>query len=315
MYCISSYKSKFPQAWFGFLSLFEKNKKAADPSKKNPINIQLPFGIDQEYRHRTGQNLVKVLKQRGPRYNIQFLPSLGALQLKWEAVQSLLDPVVKKVVDAIEKLESCVIFSSFKYLLLVGGFSASPYLQKAVQEKFSREITVLVPEEPQLAIIRGAVRFGHVADEIKSRISKFSYGIRGRTSFIEGYHRESSSIYMDGVKRSDNLFDAIMTKGDTIKRNHKKEKTYGPARKEDTSIGLKVYAMPFQPSFPQYVTDVGIRKLGKGIIVRIPSAQETNNITDRAAKVEFYFGDTEIRVEAYNAFTGDRQECTVDFLQ
>ena len=47
----------------------------------------------------------------------QFLPSLGALQLKWEAVQTMFDPVVKKVVDEIERLDSYVVLSRFKYLL------------------------------------------------------------------------------------------------------------------------------------------------------------------------------------------------------
>ena len=207
-----------------------------------------------------------------------------------------------------------MVLSRFTYLLLVGGFAASPYLQQAIQERFSKEIAILVPEEPQLAIIRGAVRFGHTPDEIKSRISKYSYGIATRCCFIKGYHRESSAIYIDDIKHSDGVFNTIIMKGDTVERNQKIKKTYGPAGKEDTNIGLNVYAMPFQPSTPQYVTDVGIHKLGKGIGVLVPSAEEAKNTTDRDISVEFCFGDTEIRVEAYNAFTGDRQECTVDFL-
>ena len=140
------------------------------------MNVALPFGIDQEFKEITGRNIVQVLKENGPRHHVQFIPTNGALRLKWEAVQKLFDPVVEQVLQAIENVDSAVLFRRFSYLLLVGGFAESLYMQQAIKNRFSQRTTVLVPEQPQLAIIRGAVRYGHQPEEVKSRISKFSYG-------------------------------------------------------------------------------------------------------------------------------------------
>ena len=158
-------------------------------------------------------------------------------------------------------------------------------------------------------------RFGHTPDEIKSRISKFTNGIRITAPFKEGYHRESTVTYIDGLKHSKDVFEVIIKKGETVERNKKMNNIYSPTSRDQTGIGLHIFAMAFLPSDLQYVNDVGIRKLGNGKTVSIPSADEATEDADRKVRVEFCFGDTEIRVEAFNAFTGHRAECSVDFLQ
>ena len=268
--------------------------------------------MDGLFQRVTGKLITEVFKEEGSKHYVMFLPTNGALRLKWEAVEKLFDPIVNQILTEIETVESSVVFRRFDCLLLVGGFAESSYLQQAVGGKFTQRAKVLVPDQAQLAIIKGAVRFGQNPGLVKTRLSRYTYGISITTEFKEGYHREGTEEYIEGIRNTTKLFDVILTKGDEVERNSEKSKTYLPSYKTQASITISVYVMSSTPCTPQYITDVGVRKLGT-VRVRIPKASEASN-NDREIQVKFKFGDTEIRVEAFNIFTGDRAETVVDFL-
>lgn len=75
---------------------------------------------------------------------------------------------------------------------MVGGFSESVILQEAVKNVFPGR-NVIIPAEPGLVVVKGAVAFGHDPSLISSRISKYTYG----TNIIEDFRAdEHSKRYM-----------------------------------------------------------------------------------------------------------------------
>ena len=61
------------------------------------------------------------------------------------------------------------------YILMVGGYSESNLLQTRVREAFPQK-TVICPNQAGLAVLKGAVIFGHNPGAISERISRYTYG-------------------------------------------------------------------------------------------------------------------------------------------
>lgn len=235
------------------------------------------------------------------------------LKLEWEAVVDLFDPVVTSLLSEIAKVLSAVRRHEIKYLLLVGGFSESRYLQNAVKRMFGNEVEILIPWDAQLAVNIGAVRFGHQPQKVKSRIARFSYGIEVTAPFKKGVHKTDYRIDVDGEAFTEKIFEPFVQKGEEIPVNFVIKKRFGPVYRQQKEIVLGVYAMPSVPAKTQYVTDEQVRKVGT-ITIKIPTARKVSDECEREVFVRFKFGGTEVQVEAICEFTETRRECIVDFL-
>lgn len=104
-------------------------------------------------------------------------------------MQNLFKPVVKGIVKHIRELLEKDKLHDIDYFFCVGGFSESPILQDAIYDNFGNGATVLVPAEASLAVLKGAVHFGHEPDAISSRVSARTYGVETMSTFIPIIHR------------------------------------------------------------------------------------------------------------------------------
>jgi hypothetical protein len=71
----------------------------------------------------------------------------------------------------------------------VGGHSASTVLIADIKTAFP-DLSILVPIEPGMVVLKGAVLLGFEPELVTSRISRFTYGISIRRSFKEGVDPE-----------------------------------------------------------------------------------------------------------------------------
>ena len=79
---------------------------------------------------------------------------------------------------------------------MVGGLSNSPIVVQEVK-KHASSIPVIVPENPELSVVQGAVMFGWKPDMFKSRKSKRSYGTLVIRDFLENIDPERLMFYDD----------------------------------------------------------------------------------------------------------------------
>ncbi|KAH3785914.1 hypothetical protein DPMN_164010 [Dreissena polymorpha] len=75
-------------------------------------------------------------------------------------------------------------------IILVGGFAESIMLQKALNDAFPYK-RLVVPEEAEIAVLKGAVHYGYNPISVVSRVTEFSYGILGFRDLIEGKHQNA----------------------------------------------------------------------------------------------------------------------------
>ena len=79
-------------------------------------------------------------------------------------------------------------------IVLVGGYAESKLLQDCIKSKFSSK-TVIIPNQPGLAVLKGAVIFGHDPSIIAERICRYTYGIGCSLPFDDKFHEESNQVY------------------------------------------------------------------------------------------------------------------------
>ncbi|XP_060606755.1 heat shock 70 kDa protein 12A-like [Ruditapes philippinarum] len=86
---------------------------------------------------------------------------------------------------------------------------------ESVKEAFSNK-RIIVPSEPGLAVLKGAVLFGHDPLVMKSRVSKYTYGIEIIDKFVEGLSPERYRVFENGIYKCRYTFCPFVRAGELV---------------------------------------------------------------------------------------------------
>lgn len=220
------------------------------------------------------------------------------LKLKESLIKMWFSDVCNSIVKHVRNL---VDTHNIEIILMVGGFSESLFLQETMKEAFPNKC-IVVPNEASLAVLKGAVLFGHNPSTIVSRVAKCTYGVNTLIPVgdVQSISDKTRIQTICGVSYETDVFHKHVTKGDTLEIGEAQhEKAYSPVYQEQDSIRFYIYSSPHED--PKYVNEAGCNYLGF-ITVDIPKITEGLGL-DRRVLVRFIFGGTEIRVEGVNEKT------------
>jgi hypothetical protein len=119
----------------------------------------------------------------------------GQIQLNANRVEELFAPVVGDISQLVKEQRNQVLAKEGKLpkaIILVGGFGSCNYLYEQLRSEHEKDgIMILQPRKdgPWTAICRGAViraASSGASSIVRSRISRFSYGIMANEAFVEG---------------------------------------------------------------------------------------------------------------------------------
>lgn len=191
-------------------------------------------------------------------------------------------------------------------IVMVGGFSESPMLQETVRKKFP-SVKIIVPDEAGLAVLKGAVIFGHKPTVIAERVSKFTYGVQCTQSYVEGRHPENRKVKNhEGEDEVEDVFNIYVKAGQKIKIDEAFKDSYRVARAEQDGMTI-VFYYTANPD-PGFIDEKGCNKLGT-MQVDVPGHGK-----DRKAEVSLKFGRTEIEATTKVIQTGKVTSTKLDFL-
>lgn len=196
-------------------------------------------------------------------------------------------------------------------IVMVGGYSESKILQSAIKSKFGGDLKVIIPEEAGLAVLKGAVLFGHRPSTISERICKYTYGQQStHTTTANCKHPETRTGIENGKLRCFDIFLKHITIGQSVKLEEEQlERVTSPLYADQTKVSKNIYAST--STDPCLVTEPGCIKIGH-FIIPIP---DTSLGTDREIGTRFIFGGTEIAVKVEDKSTGKIHIHSVDFLE
>ncbi|VDH91298.1 Hypothetical predicted protein [Mytilus galloprovincialis] len=120
---------------------------------------------------------------------------------------SSVDSMMKHVEGLLQKEET----RGVSTILLVGGYAASDFVQRAFRGRFEKKFRITFPLTPDMIVLKGAVITGHLVEAIIGRITKYHYGLGLSTAEVSG--RKISVGESDEKK----TFFSLIKKGQKIK--------------------------------------------------------------------------------------------------
>jgi Hsp70 protein len=196
------------------------------------------------------------------------------------------------------------------YLFLVGGFAASPLLQERIKNEFDGPVKrIVIPPNPGVAVLAGAVAYGLNPLKIRTRRSQLTYGCRVIEPFAEGIDPESKKVWnpeMQGWRCRERLL-AFVRAGEAVEVGREVVHTLMPERREQTQMHLLLHACP--RAGVRYTDEEQMALIGR-LTVKMP---DTARGLDRRLKVSFSFGGTEITVVARDLTSGEEVRTALTF--
>ena len=207
-------------------------------------------------------------------------------------VDQLFRPTVKHIVDTIQNLISEKL-TEVDYMFLVGGFISCPYLTDAIKEAFKDKITILIPDDPQLAVLKGAIQFGKNPNVIKKRIMQRTYGSFVSRLYDPCVHDPSKMYFSAGGEERCDIFMKLVTVGQYMNVDEEIERRYVPITSEQTLISFGIYETTEEDVI--YKDHPSIKNTHVRLNFPVPEAEEGG---DRSIVVYIRFGASEIRARA-----------------
>jgi molecular chaperone DnaK (HSP70) len=278
---------------------WEKAKRDFDPQRRAPLNVDLPrpvlkafYTTDEPVRARLAA------AQDGED---------GAIVLRFEEAKALfdhaVDPMVALVGEHLTSIGSVVGSGGPQpYLLLVGGFAESRYLQARFREAFTDRVAeVLIAPQPAVAVLFGAVKAG-LRPSISSRISRFTYGLGISMPFERGRDPREKR-FRDGyrVLRCRDRFAVFVHNGESLEVDHSTSWDLSPTSPTDRYFEMPIYTS--QERHPRYIDSPGCTEVGR-LTIDV-SSTVGRPAQDRVIRVSMTFGRTEVTVRA-RAVSTDR---------
>jgi len=285
---------------------FENKKRNISPDTTGLITLRVCVALKEYHDESDEENIVSKIARMNLKEEVKFqrdkLRVSADIARKW--FQHSIDMTIQHITGILAEPE----MKDVNTVLLVGGFGECKLVQEAVKKAVGSR-AVIIPDEAGLAVLKGAVRFGHQPRLVSSRCVKYTYGYSVRIPFDASKHpQEKMFINSYGNKTVNNFFKKVVEIGTSVDVGKDIESPSGYILNKEGETRLSIYASTERN--PEYTTDPSCTLVGKLSLGKAPGkTMEENN-----AKVYFAFGDTELKASVKIRKTGKVMTTTVDCL-
>ena len=295
---------------------FEDEKKRFSEKFTRAASREVVITLPQAFRnYYTPAKLHEGAMKQGMEYN----ETDGTLRMSYSLVeqkifQFTVDGILECVRAAFRELTNKI-----NTVYLVGGFGGCKFVRQKIEEAIGGNFStlydnVVCPQQPDLAVVHGAVMWRKDPTIIRSRASDATYGIAVDPVFNPSVHDEHYKYFdEDGRLRCNSVFKVFVLKGEMIK-DEVYNTTLIPLYQRRTQECIDIYSTIDDGI--QYVVDKEgkptVRKIGQ-LVVDIPNPDNIPRM-DRGFDVFMDFSGTEIKARAQYRVTGEEVKIVCDFL-
>jgi hypothetical protein len=287
---------------FDYLELereFEMVKRKVKIDDNSKITIRIPASFLEVFRAVYGcTTITEAIDSSSYRRQVSVVRD----KLRMEA--GIVQEMFRSIVDDIIRQVRCLLTSKQTYeiktIIMVGGLSESKYVQKSIQTAFPDK-NVMIPEDPELAVMKGAVLFGFNPSVITARVARLTYGTNGYIPFKKGTHPVNKKVVKNGQEFCADCFIKYVEAGDILPINTTVigPFRYMPIKKKQQDGNVKIFSSS-DPN-PTFVTDSNCQLIG---LVTF-QFKDTEGGYDSRISLKMTFGETQLAVEATEEKTGD----------
>ncbi|VDI74871.1 Hypothetical predicted protein [Mytilus galloprovincialis] len=284
---------------------FEVKKRSIRSDTTSDIVINLPVGlIDLTKKHYGG--IDAAIKPSGY-VDFVSLSGLQKLHVNPQTFRDLFKPTIDELLKHIKKTilrnEKC---SRLQNIIMVGGFSECELVQKAMKDIFLGK-KIVISDTPGLAVLKGAVLYGHQPKQISRRILKKTYGIQSWPEWDPDMHPETKRVRMNGTCRCKDVYFKFATKGEQVESGYSVGQIFQALKPDERTLECTVYIS--DDTNPRYITDPSCQRLGN-LIVPLPPLNKGQSLDIEETMI---FGGTELLFRAKNVKTEEIYETQFQF--
>lgn len=297
---LKSFAERSMEDYLNMLRDFEAKKR--DSSEQKWIRIVIPLKLDKYIKEKIPGGLSKALQK--PIYKDSITYKNYKLCLQLSEFQKLFQNAIDGIISCIANVLANKDFDDVRNIIMVGGFSECKFVQAALREKFKTR-HFIIPAEAGLAVLKGAVYFGHLPNAISRRAARYTYGIQICRKFKPGEDPEDKKVTVDGKERCKDVLHPLVKRGERIEPGCEYPVVCKSLKPSQGKIECGIYVS--KEVNPKFVDEKGCRLLGK-VTVQLPpgvNAEIEEMIT---------FGETEITFRARQLETGRLFETSFDML-
>lgn len=253
---------KYPNDMLDLMLDFEMKKRTFKPGETEHVVMKCPACLFIVFEEKNGKSVSNYIQENDPVPGVRVVRDKFLISSK--TFEAFYDDVVYKLLMHLRKLLLLEELSGIETVLLVGGFSDSEVIKSSILTNFPG-IRIIHPVDCSMAVLKGAVLYGHDRRAISSRICKYSYGIGIHRKFKEGVHPPEKRRTISGVDICDDIFDIHLKLGEKVEITQPRLEKFYLAQNTGTNFAyLDVYAS--NVDLPQFVTDDSCNFLGSLMI-------------------------------------------------
>lgn len=282
---------------------FQELNKEIEISKRylkkgEKLVLTLPLALIEMYNiaqpSRTIEDVMKIDK----RFEIK---KKTKLSISATFIESIFSEVISEIITYID-----VTFEetdSISTVVVVGGFAECTLLKEKLQKRYSK---LVIPDKADMAVLKGAVMYGHDPCCVSMRKCQLTYGTKVVRTFLSDDLPEKR--INQGGNYCKDAFNKIAEIGEYIGRDETRTTEIQPLKADMAKMPVKLYCST-DPN-PRYVTEKTCTLLGE-IVVDIPRKYRS---TRTNVIVTMTFGQTEIIVEGKVEHSNEPVTTVIDFL-
>ncbi|XP_062619391.1 heat shock 70 kDa protein 12A-like [Saccostrea cucullata] len=287
--------------YFTILKEFENKKRSINPDFQMSFVTKLPAILNQNC---SDQDKMKAIQASYLKDQVKIVKDKVKIsaRMMMSFFEDSLSQTKKHVMEILQTV------TNIEHILIVGGYGECSLLQETFKKEFSNK-NIVIPNECSLAVIKGAVLFGHDPMAISSRILRYSYGPAVHAIFDSTKHPEEKR-YIDkkGIERCNDAFDQLIARDTKVPSSGKTlTHTAVPLYDDQKGYVLRLYCT--EENGPAVIKD-NFQLVGK-LNVSVPEYIQGK----WEAEEHYTFGMTEIKVSSTVKETGETFETSFDLLE
>ena len=303
---IRKFREDFPNDWQVIMNNFEIQKRAEEDIDNDEISFYLPLNFYLTCVQETGDKDINNKIRRSYRDKVKV--SSGYLIITMETLRDLYRPIVTKIADHIHDLLAKDSLQDVNTMFFVGGFSEAQFLRKEISHRFENK-RILVPQDPQLAIIYGAVQFAQDPTLLRARVMGKTYGMETCLTFDPDKHPQEKRVETPHSTLCSDIFKTLVKKNERIDLEETRSFLFTPIFDDATYVTFKFYSTNHESA--KFTTDPGVES--EGVIVRLPSPDTTKGI-NREILLEVKFGGTELKATCTDVESGNICAASIELV-
>lgn len=303
-----NFKSEHMEDYLEITRSFETKKRTIKPDKSGSTRMPIPQALvklcTKSHRVKTFKEVIE--KNEAHKNNVDIVT--GKLVWNNDFFRGFFKKTIDGIVKHIDELFQESEVKDVKIVVMVGGFSECLLVQDAIKKHFG-DVSIIVPEEAGLAVLKGAVFFGHVPDAISRRSARYTYGIQTWPEFREGHHPKEKKVQIGKSVRCRDVFFKIVTKGEKVMPGYMKSQIFQALHNNENLLDCGVFVS--DKKNPKYVDDPECRLLGH---LQVPLNVEKQTL-ETLIEETLIFGETELKFKAKDVYSGMQCEVIFDLLK